>query len=144
MLYGWRHRSLPPLEKAIMSEIFKSLSWAIGKVRVKSVVDNLIRLILILVLFIIVAACLKVADWLLIVFVAIMVLSFALMGFAYLYFAKHNPDYLRSEDYHLRKQSIEMLGDKDNYLPIDAKEIRGIANPYQDTKAIEVKEDSDE
>lgn len=71
------------------------------------------------------------------------------MGFAYLYFSFKNPDYLRSEDYHLRKQSIEMLGDKDNYLPLDLREIRGIANPYDDLKVIdanpvEVKEDTDE
>lgn len=127
-----------------MSEILQSLSSAIGRIRIKSVVDNLIRFILIFVFFIIVAAYINVPQWLLIVFVVLMVLSFILMGFAYVYFSIYNPDYLRSEDYHLRKQSMEILGDKENYLPIDAKEIRGIANPYPDTMAIEVKEEIDE
>ena len=66
------------------------------------------------------------------------------MGYLYIYFSIKNPDYLRSEDYHLRKQSMEILGDKDNYLPIDAKEIRGIANPYQEQLTIGVKEDNNE
>ena len=127
-----------------MSEILQSLSNAIGRIRIKSVVDNLIRFILIFVFFIIVAAYINVPQWLLIVFVVLMVLSFILMGFAYVYFSIYNPDYLRSEDYHLRKQSMEILGDKENYLPIDAKEIRGIANPYPDAMAIEVKEEIDE
>lgn len=127
-----------------MSEIFKSLFSAIGRIRIKSVVDNLIRFILILVLFIIVAAYFNIPQWILIILVALMILSFMLMGYAYVYFSFKNPDYLRSEDYHLRKQCMEILGDKDNYLPIDAKEIRGIANPYFEQKAIEEKEEIDE
>lgn len=131
------------------TEIFKSLSNAIGFIRIKSVVDNLTRFILVFMLFTIVAAWLNITEWLLIVFCVILCLAFLLMGFAYLYFSFKNPDYLRSEDYHLRKQSIEMLGDKDNYLPLDLREIRGIANPYDDLKVIdanpvEVKEDTDE
>ncbi len=130
-------------------EILKTLSDAIGYIKIRSVIDNLSRFFLIFVLFIIVAAWLKITEWLLIVFCVILCLAFLLMGFAYIYFTVKNPDYLRSEDYHLRKQSIEMLGDKDNYLPVDLGDIRGIANPYDDLKMIdanhvEVKEDTDE
>ena len=128
-------------------EIFKTLSNAIGFIRIKSVVDNLSRFILIFLLFIIVAAWLKITEWLLIVFCVILCSAFLLMCFAYIYFSVKNPDYLRSENYHLRKQSIEMLGDKDNYLPLDLREIRGIANPYDemiDAKPVEMKEDTDE
>jgi hypothetical protein len=32
----------------------------------------------------------------------------------YIYFAKKNPDYLRSESFQIKKQSIELLGDKEN------------------------------
>lgn len=126
-----------------MSEILQSLSSAIGRIRVKSVVDNFIRFVLILVVFIIVAAIFKIPEWLLVFFIVMLALSFITMLFVYIYFSIKNPDYLRSEDYHLRKQSMEILGDKDNYLPIDAKEIRGIANPYSETTAI-VKEECDE
>lgn len=131
------------------TEILKTLSNAIGSIKIRSVVDNLFRFILVFLLFTIVAAWLKVAEWLLIIFCVILCLAFLLMCFAYIFFSIKNPDYLRSEDYHLRKQSIEMLGDKDNYLPLDLREIRGIANPYDDLKEIdtnpvEVKEDTDE
>lgn len=131
------------------TEILKTLSDAIGSIKIRSVVDNLSRFILVFMLFILVAAWLKTPEWLLIVFCVILCLAFLLMFFLYFFFAIKNPDYLRSEDYHLRKQSIEMLGDKDNYLPLDLREIRGIANPYDDLKEIdvkpvEVKEDTNE
>ena len=127
-----------------MSEILQSLSSAIGRIKIKSIVDNLIRFILLQILFIGVAAFQNLPQWILIVLVLMVVLSFTLMGYLYIYFSIKNPDYLRSEDYHLRKQSMEILGDKDNYLPIDAKEIRGIANPYQEQLTIGVKEDNNE
>ncbi|MBK7374821.1 MAG: hypothetical protein IPJ02_04430 [Chitinophagaceae bacterium] len=50
--------------------------------------------------------------------------------FSYFFFAMKNPDYLRSEEYHLRKQSLEILGDKEKLLPIDGQNIVDIANPY--------------
>lgn len=127
-----------------MSEILQSLSSAIGRIKIKSIVDSLIRFILLQILFIGVAAFQNLPQWILIVLVLMVVLSFTLMGYLYIYFSIKNPDYLRSEDYHLRKQSMEILGDKDNYLPIDAKEIRGIANPYQEQLTIGVKEDNNE
>lgn len=126
-----------------MSEILQSLSSAIGRIRVKSVVDNFIRFILILVAFIIVAAFLNIEKWLLVFLIVMLALSVITMLFVFIYFSIKNPDYLRSEDYHLRKQSMEILGDKENYLPIDAKEIRGIANPYTETTA-NLKEECDE
>lgn len=48
----------------------------------------------------------------------------------YIYFVKINPDYLRTEDFQLRKQSIEMLGDKDNQQNPQLKNIIHIASPY--------------
>lgn len=131
------------------TEILKTLSDAIGAIKIRSVVDNLSRLILIIMLIIVVAAVFKIPEWLLIVFCSVLGISLLLMVYAYVYFSIKKPDYLRSEDYHLRKQSIEMLGDKENYLPLDLSEIRGIANPYDETKvidskAIEVEEDTDE
>lgn len=123
------------------TEILRTLSDAIGFVKIRSVVDNLSRFILVFFLLIIGAAALNVAEWLLIVFCVILCVAFLLMVFAYIYFSLKNPDYLRSEDYHLRKQSIELLGDKENLLPVDPKEIRSIANPYQEIQALEVRED---
>ena len=48
----------------------------------------------------------------------------------YFYFTFKNPDYLRSEEYHLRKQSLEILGDKDNQLNPNVKEVKYVSSPY--------------
>lgn len=119
------------------TDILRTLSDAIGKIRIKSVTDNLIRFILVLVLFVIVAALFGVKEWLIIFLCVLLALSFLVFVYAYIYFSVKNPDYLRSEDYHIRKQSIEMLGDKEHYLPVDLGNIRVIANPYDEAKAIE-------
>ena len=52
---------------------------------------------------------------------------------AYFYFLAKNPDYLRSEEYHLKRESILMFGEKDKPLSADAKKdiiaIMQINNP---------------
>jgi len=48
----------------------------------------------------------------------------------YIYFALKDPDYLRSESFQLRKQSITVLGDKENQFNDNLKEIPSITNPY--------------
>lgn len=53
-----------------------------------------------------------------------------LMLGAYVCFAIYNPDYLRSESYNLRKQSLSILGDKENYKRVDMRHLVDIANPY--------------
>jgi len=53
------------------------------------------------------------------------------LGF-YWYFAIKAPDYLRSETYQLRKQSLELLGDKDNHDNPNLDKIELITSPYDD------------
>jgi hypothetical protein len=69
-------------------------------------------------------------NWVAIVLFSFAGLLFLIATFGYFYFTFKNPDYLRSEQYHLRKQSLEILGDKDKLLPIDAQNIVHITNPY--------------
>lgn len=104
-----------------MSDFFKSLSSAIGRIKIKSVVDNLIRFILALIFFLVIAAIFKVTEWLLVFICVIVSFAFIVMIAMYVYFALTNPDYLRSEDYHLKKQSMEIIGDKDNLSPLIIK-----------------------
>lgn len=44
------------------------------------------------------------------------------------FFMFKDPDYLRSENYQIRKQAIETLGDKDGLLPTDIAQVINI--PY--------------
>lgn len=120
-----------------MSDFFKSLSSAIGRIKIKSVVDNLIRFILALIFFLIIAAIFKVVEWLLIFICVIIGLTFIVMIAMYVYFALTNPDYLRSEEYHLKKQSMEIIGDKDNYKSIDLGVLADITNPFIEAKEVE-------
>lgn len=120
-----------------MSDFFKSLSSAIGRIKIKSVVDNLIRFILALIFFLVIAAIWNVAEWLLIFICVIIGFAFIVMIAMYVYFALVNPDYLRSEEYHLKKQSMEIIGDKDNYKSIDLGVLADITNPYIEAKEVE-------
>ena len=49
-----------------------------------------------------------------------------------------NPDYLRSENFHIRKQAIELLGDKDGLLPTNVENVINV--PYSSPNLIENKE----
>jgi len=43
--------------------------------------------------------------------------------YSYFYFLFKNPDYLRSENYQLKMETIRLLGDKDNGLEASAKDL---------------------
>ena len=48
---------------------------------------------------------------------------------SYLYLLFTNPDYLRSEEYQLRAQSLKLLGDRDNMLGAKAIDVVSVTNP---------------
>ena len=69
---------------------------------------------------------------------------FAFGMFMFIYFSLKNPDYLRSERFHIRKHTIETLGDKDNPA-INVDEIASIVNPnIKGIKSRKQKEQEDE
>ena len=128
-----------------MSEWLNSITNAISKIVVKSVVDALGKQMLIaLVLFGGAAYFIKIL-WVLIVIACFPVLLLLIFVGSYLYCLCKNPDLLRSEEYNIKKQVVEVLGDKDNYLQIDSEHLASIANPhpYQGGQ-LERKEDADE
>ena len=112
----------------------KLLSQAIASFRVKSVVDPLIKLLVVMIILVIITAWLKLPEWLSIVLLCFSGLVLLLLLCSYIGFAIFKPDYLRSESYNLRKQSLSILGDKDNYKCIDMRHVVDIANPYLENK----------
>jgi hypothetical protein len=65
-------------------------------------------------------------------FFGIALIPVAVYVFSYIYLLIYNPKYLRSEEYQLKAQAIELLGDRDNPLSADAADvvsIIGITNP---------------
>lgn len=128
-----------------MPNFIKSLSQAVSSFHIKSVIDPLIKLFLILLLFIFVAACFKIYEWVIICMVCFEGLVLFLILGAYICFAIYKPDYLRSESYNLRKQSLSILGDKENYKSVDMRHLVDIANPFSEEPfAIEEKGGNDE
>lgn len=127
-----------------MSEWFNSITNAIGKIIVKSVVDSLGKLMLFVLALLVLAAIFVNERWV-IIFIAIFAGLLLLVYFvSHFYCLINNPDLLRSEEYNIRKQIVEVLGDKDNLLPVDSKNIASIANPYSNEKYLERKEGTDE
>ena len=128
-----------------MSNFIRSLSQAVTSFQVKSVIDPLIKLFLILLLFIVGAAWLELYLWIIVCLVCFEGLVLLLILGAYICFALYKPDYLRSESYNLRKQSLSILGDKENYKRVDMRHLVDIANPFiEEPLAIEEKGGEDE
>ena len=128
-----------------MPNFMRSLSQAISSFQVKSVIDPLIKLFLILLLFILVGAALKITEWIIICMVSFEGLVLLLIVCSYIGFAIYKPDYLRSETYNLKKQSLSIIGDKENYKRVDMRNLVDIANPYlEEPLAIEEKGVEDE
>ena len=102
----------------------------VSKIQIKSITDSLFKYALYLFVLAVISGIFKTEVWITILLFSIGGL-FALIGLGFfIYFAKKNPDYLRSESFQLRKQSIEMLGDKDNYLNPNVKNIIYVASPF--------------
>lgn len=64
-----------------------------------------------------------------IVLIALVVILVLSVPFCFVYFMLAKPDYLRSEEYQIKKQSLEMFGAKDNELAARADHVALIANP---------------
>jgi hypothetical protein len=111
------------------------LNWTkileqVSKIRIKSITDSLFRYGLYLFLLATISAVFKTETWVTITLFSVAML-FELVGLGfYCYFAKKNPDYLRSESFQIKKQSIEILGDKDNQYNANVKDIVSISSPF--------------
>jgi len=104
----------------------------ISNFQIKSITDSLFKYGLYLLALSILASIFSHVVWMTFALFAIGAV-FEIIGLIfYFYFAKKNPDYLRSENFQIRKQSIEILGDKNNHFNPNAPNITVIAShsPY--------------
>ncbi|HEU0081041.1 MAG TPA: hypothetical protein VFQ72_03385 [Candidatus Paceibacterota bacterium] len=108
--------------------VFKA-SGAINKVSVKSAVNAALWLCGLISVPSFGAAIFCIELWLKIVFLAIGLIPVILSIVAYLYFMLTKPEYLRSEEFQIKKHFIDALGDKDHTLDKNAELLAGIANP---------------
>lgn len=114
---------------------WSKLTQQVSTIKVKNVVDMPMFYGLFILSFALISGIFSKENWVTIVLFSFAGLLFLIALFGYLYFSFKNPDYPRSEQYHLRKQSLEILGDKDKLLPVGAENIVLITNP--DAKSLE-------
>lgn len=128
-----------------MSNWLNSITHAISKIVVKSVVDSLGKLMLFSLVIFVIAAIFVKEEWVLIVLACILVLLFLMYVISYFYCLFKNPDLLRSEEFNIKKRIVEVMGDKDNHQLIDTEHLASIANPTPYLGGLlERKEDTDE
>lgn len=107
---------------------FNRVQNSVVSIEVKGVPDKLWKVLILLVLVFIGAAYADIKSWCLILLAVLIVIILLLAVGSYLFFMFKDPDYLRSENYQIRKQAIEKLGDKDGLLPTDIAQVINI--PY--------------
>ncbi len=113
-----------------MESLLKILQQ-VSQVKIKSITDSLFRYGVWIILAGTASAISKADTWVTIFLFSIGSL-FLLVGLYYFrFFARKNPDYLRSETFQLKKQSLHMLGDKENLFDLEnANQIAKITSPY--------------
>jgi hypothetical protein len=102
----------------------------VSKIQIKSITDSLFRYGLWLFITGAATAIFKADTWVIVLIFSVGGLFFLIGLIFYVYYSIKNPDYLRSENFQIQKQSIEMLGDKDNCENPNIKSIVLIANPF--------------
>ncbi len=100
----------------------------VNRVRVRSITDAPFKWALLLSILGCVAAVAQVETLLVYVIFGMALLAFLVGLSFYCYYAVRKPDYLRSEDFQIRMQSLELLGDDTRLVP-NAKEIAAVASP---------------
>ena len=115
---------------------------SIGTIEVKGVPDKLWRVLLLLVIVLVSGEYLQIKEWCLILIAIVLGLVLLLAFGVYIFFMLKNPDYLRSESFQIRKQAIEILGDKDGLLPTDVAQVINV--PYTSPKLLENEKISNE
>ena len=106
----------------------------VAQIRVKSVTDSLFKYGTILMIIGVTSGAdvLGIDDWISIVVISIGGLLITLGIVFYIYFAKNQLDYLRSENYQLKKQTIELLGDNERAQNENLRNVHLIMNPESD------------
>jgi len=102
----------------------------ISKMQVKSITDPLFRYSAIMYALGAVTAIFKTTMW---VIVFLFIVATVLVVIAIVFYCYHSiksPEYLRSEVYQQNKQIIDLLGDKENSVNPNIKDLKYIASPY--------------
>ena len=115
------------------------MNWArildhVAQIRVKSITDSLFKYGTIILILGVISGVkiLGIANWISIVTISVGVLVLLLGILFFAYFSKKHPDYLRSENYQLKKQTLELLGDNERAHNENLRKVHLIMNPHSD------------
>ena len=116
---------------SLQKTIVNRLTEAGGQLKVKSALNPALWLCAIVsgptivIVMVLLLANKTIPSWLIVI--DLIPITCAAVGFLYLLF--FNPDKLQSEDYQLRKQTLELIQEKGDKFPILGTSIVSIANP---------------
>ena len=116
------------LETLMLRYIGRTISDMVGRIRVRSALNPILWLCAIVAvpgMFLAAQQEGGAPTWL--VILIFLPVSVAVIGF--LFFLFFDRDKLQSEEYQLRKQSLELIQEKGDSFPVDAPSIESITNP---------------
>ncbi len=103
-----------------------------GKIHIRNALHPILWLcgiITIPVFFMTLYSATVLPTWLIIMLIILAYIPVLVAIFAFLYLLLVNPDKLQSEDYQIRKQSLELIQEKGHRFPVKPVSIEVIPNP---------------
>ena len=95
------------------AQITRRMADVGGRLRVKSALNPVLWLCAVVTVPVAgLATYVKEPTWLIVCLVVLAFLPLGLVGFGFVVFLFRDPDKLQSEDYQIRKQTLEMIGEK--------------------------------
>lgn len=101
-----------------------------SKLQIKGITDNLFIYSLVIFSIGTIASIFKAESWITIFLFILGGVVVLIALILHIYFSIKKPEFLRSETYQLKKQTIEIIGDKDNLMNPHVKDLKYIASPF--------------
>lgn len=122
-----------------------NLNQVFGKIHVSSVLKDMIYVLAFFIVFVLLLAIFHVDTWIIIVSFTILIGFLIFFGYCYNWLMRNDRDSLKSEDYQLGKQQLEMMGAQGKEVSADIIQAEPVIEKPKEktnkkqTKAIAVK-----
>lgn len=112
----------------IVEKLTRTAEHAVGRLKVSTALNSVLWLCGIICPLGMLTAC-YVQGWVQIAILTLTFLPILLFATGFLYFLLRDPDKLRSEDFEIRKQALELIEEKGGKIPMLETSVTDIANP---------------
>lgn len=115
---------------------WSSVFSQVSQFKIKSVTDSLFKYGIYILSLGVVLAIFSDKDFLIYIMFVFAGLFFLIGILFFSYFAIKKPDFLRSETYQTKKQALELLGDSENSLNKNLRNVHLITSPQQESTKV--------